>query len=583
MKTLTSACLSAAGIAKVIWIDDKFASPSRDESAQIIRECVLQLKEQGQRNIDWFMFADVDLTQPRGEVENVCENIMEEKSDTELAQAAARLSVLSGIPAAKAESEPDFSDEEFEALQKAFGPGLRTFSLKTWTSEGVSELSTLSDDTLIIIDKEFKREPGGIDGTQLLGDIVLQKKTEIPFCILLTHRCSESEQEQSRIDIATTGNFPAYRFCVLSKKQSIELTVDARFAHAIRAVMTHKFNGEIAHAICSTIKISADTTATALTRQSVTELEQALFENSIQEGVIEYDVVLRVFEIEQRSALNNALQDAAIQKQLRTARKFRTSTACLGRRTGQADMSFFRDLRQREVFLEGTGLNKLHAPLSCGDVFETQFEKGKKYLFLAQPCDLMVRKNGERRAEVGLLTLVNEDSEKQEHPGVHGHRFFEIKGVFGNDRNWRIDFQNVIVVDLDVIEFAAFNTDGQVLLHRDHEEPSIMLTRGWSKRLNRAKSRIFPKDKKPVVPMICLGQHSAELEGSVIDDSLSYPLRRIGRFEPNTATAILAAWATFQTRAALEYDFAASKPVVAKSVKPEKIPGESNVDASPSD
>jgi hypothetical protein len=39
-------------------------------------------------------------------------------------------------------------------------------------------------------------------------------------------------------------------------------------------------------------------------------------------------------------------------------------------------------------------------------------------------------------------------------------------------------------------------------------------------------------------------------------ETANRPVARVGRFEANTSTAILAAWATFQTRAALEHDFA---------------------------
>ena len=77
--------------------------------------------------------------------------------------------------------------------------------------------------------------------------------------------------------------------------------------------------------------------------------------------------------------------------------------------------------------------------------------------------------------------------------------------------------------------------------------------------LRRAKCRFFPKNASPLIPKIGMGKNADELNGSVGGDILSYPLHRIGRLEPNIATAILAAWATFQTRSALGYDFAQTK------------------------
>jgi hypothetical protein len=539
-----------------------FASPSRDELAEAIREHIEKLKAQGQLKIDFFTFADVDLSRPKSEIQDACDEVMEKMSDEQLGEAAKHLAALSGAKTPELNPQPDLLPEEFKALQKAFGSGLRSFSLGTWTSSGIREFSSATDNTLFLIDNEFNREPGGVGGARILADIVNGTKA---FCILLTHTCKEGEQEQRRVAIATQEGLLPHRFCVLSKQQTDEQEIDPKFACAIRSAMTHKFNGEIAYTICETIQKSAKEIATELTKQSVSDLEQALFENSYKEGVLEYDVLLRIFETHQRYALNHALQDDIIQNQIRAARKFRRQTASLKLKTVvQTDMSFFRGWRQREVFLDGTGLNKLHAPLACGDVFETETEPAKRYLFLAQPCDLMVRENGKRRAEIGLLVFINEVAEvaaEDVQLPLSAYRFFDIKGVFGNDKNWQVDFQNLFVVDLSVLDFAVLNSEGRVQLHREQPEPSIVLTPGWSRVLSRAKSRIFPKDAQPLNPKIGMGTHTDGLDGRVEGDLLRYPLHRTGRFEPNMATAILAAWATFQTRAALEHDFAQTKSV----------------------
>jgi hypothetical protein len=556
MTTMISKCLSAAGITKIVWIDDFFASPSRDELEENIYSHIEKLKEQGQPKIVSQKFATVDLTKTKGAIENACSEILENMSDEQLAEAAQELGVLTGAKIAEVGSQPDLLPGEFKALRDAFGSGLRTFSLGVWTSEGVRELESAGEETLFLVDKEFHRESGSIDGAKLVADILAKTHA---FCIILTHTCTEAEQEQRRVAIAVAENLQPHRFCVLSKQQETDLDIDPRFARAIGSVMTHKFNGAIAFAICQTIQTSANETAKELTKQSVSALEQALFENSSEEGVLEYDVVLRIFNIQQRYALNKALLDEEIQKQIRALRKFRQLMPPLSQGSTQTDMSFFRELREREVFLGNAGLNKLHAPLACGDVFET--ETMKRYLFLAQPCDLMVREDGKRRAEVGYLVLVKELASDQAQTSLSGSRFFDIKGVFGGDKKWQVDFQNVFVVDLSVLDFAVFNLDGCVQLQREQSEPSIALTAGWMRRLDRAKARIFPKSVEPQTPSIGMGKHAVDLAGHLEGNLLKYPLRRKGRLESNLATAILAAWATFQTRAALEYDFAQTKPV----------------------
>ena len=551
MSTMTSQCLEAAGITQVVWIDDFFASPSRDELAAAAYTHVEKLREQGRPRVDLPAFAAIDLTLGKSQVEDACVEVVEGLSGAELAGIVPQLAALSGVAVAETPAQADLSPDDFRQLREAFGPGLRTFSLGTWTSTGIKQFGSAGDDTLFFIDREFSREAGGIDGVDVLEQLVKQTKA---FCIMLTHTCTEKDQEERRVELADTKELMPHRFCVLSKQQSNDFPIDPRFARAIRSVMTHRFNGEIAYAISETIQKSARDTVAVLTRQSVSDLEQVLFENPAEEGVLEYDVLLRVFDIQRRYALNQALQGAGIQKQIRTSRNFRQKTAALKSAKAPADMSLFREWREREVFEDGTALNGLNAPLVCGDVFE--IEGTKRYLLLAQPCDLMIRENGKRRADVGLLALVNELlAGEVPVPGV-ASRYFDIKGVFKGGKQWRIDFQNPLIVELSVLDLAVFNADGAVQLRRDHPDPAMALTAGWARRLKRARADGFSKAGAAVAPSLGIGKSAGAVKPVFEGDLLRYPLRRIGRIDPGTATGILAAWATFQTRAALDYDFA---------------------------
>jgi hypothetical protein len=476
---------------------------------------------------------------------------MQDLDDEQLAGVVRQLANLSGMAAAQETVQSDLSPEEFSELQAAFGDGLRTFSYGSWTSGGVAQFDSAKDDTLFLIDREFSREGILTDGADLLGDLLKQTKA---FGILLTHTCTEAEQEQRRIDLAAEKKVEPHRFCILSKRQSDGDSIDVRFARAIRSVMTHRFNGEMAYIISAVTQKSARDTAALLTRQSVSDLERALFENPREEGVLEYDVLLRVFQIERRYALNQALRDERMQALILRSRDFRRETAEFRSKKSVAEMSLFREWREREVFEDGDGLNGLHAPLACGDVFEC--EEKQRCILLAQPCDLMIRDNGRRRAQAGLLVLVNELVGEAVKPSAAGSRFFDLKGVFTGGKQWQIDFQNVVVVDLSVLDLAVFNSEGSVQLRREHPHPSIALPDGWTRRFKRAMGEFFPKGGEPRLPAIAVGQRGAALKGALEGDLIRYPLRRIGRVESGTATAILAAWATFQTRAALDYDFA---------------------------
>lgn len=545
--------VKAAGINSVIWIDDFFARPSRDVLEDRIRRSVFGLKEADEPLVYIGSKGVIDLTKSRHEIEENCDELLGVMSDDEIEGVLQQIGTSAQT---EVEIPADLSSEDFTALKAAFGTNLQTFSLREWTSGASAKFQSAANNTLFLIDKQFTREDTTFDGVVLLRDMV--GSTEA-MCILLTHTCAVDEQNRERLNIAqeSEGKVPSYRFFVVSKQQRGEGSIEERFARAIYAVMTHRFTGEIAELMRKCITASASETANRLTSQSVFELDLVFFENSNREGVPEYDVLIRIFSIEQRQAMNAALLYAPLQDGLRRARKFRKDTASLRGtwKTGDLDLDAFRKWRKCEVFEEGAGLNAIHAPLRCGDVFMCEASK-ENYVFLAQPCDLMVRHNGRRTSQVGLFVLAIEGRITDDATQPSGHRFFDIKGVFGPAENWRLDFQNTIAVDVSIVDLAVFNVDGSVRLHRNQPEPSILLTPGWLNRMNRAKQQFFGNDAPSTAPGLAVGTKAARFKGKFENDAISYPVVRIGRFDTNTATAILAAWATFQTRAALEHDFA---------------------------
>jgi hypothetical protein len=558
--------LKAAGISRVIWIDDFFAPPLRDSLENGLRQAFLRKKETGDQSVEITGAGEIDLTVSRLEIEERSDEIFASLSDEDLRAAADSLNITNSLIE---EVPQDLPRESFEALRLAFGKTLLTFSLAEWTSKASRELETAGVDTLFLIDKQFTREKTAYDGVNLLQDLTQGDA----LCILLTYTCSESGQNDERVGIAkrSGGILPSYKFAVLSKQRSGEGDAVQQFARAIYAVLTHRYTREIAETVRNAIESSALQTAESLSDQSVFELDIVFFENSHREGVPEFDVIVRIFNIDQRYALNAGLRQAALQEQLQKARKFRTETASIRAQWPKPtlDMQKFRDWRRREVFEDGVGLNAIHAPLACGDVFAIDVgDERKKYVFLAQPCDLMIRDDGQRNAEMGLFVLVIDSPTGAVHSEIAGHRFFEISGVFEVGQDWRVDFRNTAVVDISVVDLAVFNSDGRVQLEKDQREPQILLPTGWLKRLKRAKRQFFDNAKAPAVGTLGFGRLSKITAPTIAENVVEYPVQRIGRLENNTATAILAAWATFQTRAALEHDFAQLRPVSKPSRPP---------------
>lgn len=550
--------LMAAGIKRVVWIDDFFAAPSREKLIELIQKTLVKLKEC--RHLRAPGFEEILLDDSESTIRTKVEEFLEDKSTKDVSVLFNGIKDILNDAEAPADAQDDLSSEEFTKLKATFGKLLVTQSLEQWTSSGASDFSSAEEDTLFLIDKEFTRESPNFDGSTLIADLVASSTA---FCILLTHRCSNAEEEGvRRNEISESKGISFHKFAVLSKRSGDPTEpIQRRFARAFSAVMMHRFTGDIAYSIADSIKKSVEDTALKLSKLSVYDLDRAVFVNSSREGVLEFDVLVRIFNSVERGALNKALCAKQLQTRLRRMRIFGKATRGYKVHAPAPDsMREFRQWRQNEVFEAGVALNRMHAPLVCGDVFEIQNQKKDRFILLGQACDLMIRsKNGKRRASLGFLIQVKDVKSDATEESVDDVSVstFDLEGVFGAADIWRVNFRAKIIADLNVLDLAVFNADGILRLGKEHPEPEITLSDGWERRFSDVKKLFSAEGGKLKKLPLCIGAFSSVLKANLKKGVLTYPLARVGRLEGNTATAILAAWATFETRAALQHDFAA--------------------------
>jgi len=239
--------LKAAGITRIVWIDDKFATPNREDMIEVILATLVKLKAAGHANAPGFT---LDLSASETTIKEVAEAFLEDKNQTEVRKLLDGIKDIAGEVPEQAPQD-DLSSEEFQKLKQAFGNLLVTQSLQQWTSSGAEQFAKASEDTLFLVDKEFTRESAVFDGSTLVADLV---KSGSAFCILLTHRCSNSEDElKQRNEICEKGEVYFHKFAVLSKRTGDpQEAISKRFARALSSVLMHRFTGDLAFDIAET-------------------------------------------------------------------------------------------------------------------------------------------------------------------------------------------------------------------------------------------------------------------------------------------------------------------------------------------
>src|SRR5690606_17660372 len=116
---------------------------------------------------------------------------------------------------------------------------------------------------------------------------------------------------------------------------------------------------------------------------------QVIQKSSIKEGVWEVSTLFWLYGILSKEENFNMISDSDIRK------KFNSSIERI-RLIDNADTGYVSkitnqqliDLRNSELYLNGDLINKLHLPISNGDIFNI---KGKLFVLLVQPCNLAIR------------------------------------------------------------------------------------------------------------------------------------------------------------------------------------------------
>jgi hypothetical protein len=471
-----------------------------------------------------------------------------------------------------AEDQPDSPREDVRAasaleellsgLSKcAFVP----LSLSEWRERSKELLEGgEADSTLFLFDRDFQKE----QQSQNEG-IELVRAVQRGYCGLITHTVSISEEYEAWSRLADEHRLEKDRFVVIAKQRLTGAPPgDYSFLRMVRLAALSGCCAAIKMAAWEIFERSVEGAKAAMERLSVLDFDQIVLASPRREGVWEPDTLFRVFAILMRHEARERLygDDGAMRPKVAEAR--RISALPL-----DAEGAFGAELPCREavkiqrleMYEPGDFLNQYCLPIELGDIFEDA--KGRRYLLLAQPCDLMVRPNGKRNYDdkcgrtAALIELIVGEPPLDARP-----RLVEVPlHDEGTGRSAFVDFGKAHQVQLSVLDLCALNQEGEAVIDVDRPCPSIVLG-PWVRRygdlrrlyqtaLKRyeklAAKQLTEELKNLGLPVACTtARFKATIDGTV----LRYELHRRGRLNQPRSGALLTAFAQYQSRAAFEHD-----------------------------
>ena len=420
--------------------------------------------------------------------------------------------------------------------------------------------------TVLLFDRDSSREDEGTadGGFELIREA---HEKETGYCGLISHTIPKDGEYDAWLDLAEKHNLDRDRFVVISKAR---LTGDAEdyygFLGMLRLVVLSDRIKAVKSGAWSIFQDSVDKAKEAMERLSILDFDKIVFESSRREGVWEPDTLFRIFGILMRRLAGLRLHEEAISLAVSQARSVSAmpEEIAAALRDDSASHEALR-IQRFEAYESGDELNRSHSPIELGDIFETESNK-KRYILLAQPCDLMVRPNGKRNydAKLGRTAALVELVDEKAGEAVS----WEELPFYDNEtgKSAFAKFSKAHQVQLVVLDLCAIRADGSAVIQVDAASPELLIP-PWKARyieLNRVFKtalerwdRLGNRQVDNELKSLALPRFSTtvRVDAAVQGETVRYSLKRVMRLRQPRSGALLTSFAQYQSRAAFEHVF----------------------------
>lgn len=450
---------------------------------------------------------------------------------------------------------------------------LVSFSPAQWEMERDQLLLESKDQrTLFLFDRDFSEVGGDKEGgIKIIASLLAGDDTESLICGLLTHTVTPETQPQQWAELSKIHGIPRDRFVVIPKQHLSRAPI--LFAQTLKFVALSPYFTKLKCKTKEIIAAAATMAANRIDEVSIYDLDHIVFQVSAEEGLWEPDMLFRLHtmfhRLESRRLAHDGGELEAIADKLRSVSGIPTQCDLLP----TPDSAWA--LQREELYEFDSHINKNHLPLEIGDIFE-RIGSGsvKKYILLAQPCDLMVRGDGKRHPELHRMPLV------EVVPADEIPHYSEEMPYFDKSpaKKWFVKLKSVHFVRGCLLDLCVFNQDGVAKMAVGGNAPSGIrpswkarygiLSRHWGQAVRRADTFAPVANESQAVAQI-KQKISADLGGLLFDDDLfkgslvetggnrllTYNFKRIGRLSRAQAIGLLMSYTATLGRPAYERDF----------------------------
>jgi hypothetical protein len=298
---------------------------------------------------------------------------------------------------------------------------------------------------------------------------------------------------------------------------------------------------------------------------NIYDFEHIVFRSSYLEGIWEPETLLRIFELFHKITARESTRSNTLMHQLTTRIR---SVSNIPLEMIETSKHNSWKIQRLELYEESDYLHNFHMPIDLGDIFE-KTSSGKKFILLVQPCDLMVRPEGRRKAFEGVVAEIDNQLPTDRNGMPLHDSYYELAYFDKNtgDSHY-VDFRRTHTVSLWIFDLCVYQNDGLAKFKLGEICPNEVIP-GWKKLYEKLFEDVGKKIGK--YQQLQQAQYKSEFLKLVIpkssnenlfkgqidmsERSLIYDCRRTGRLCQPRAAAMLTKFANYLARAAFEVDF----------------------------
>ncbi len=362
-------------------------------------------------------------------------------------------------------------------IQNCYGDRIKLMTPDEWFSDQYQLIKDLENGkkALCLFDYQFQsgnKLIEGRNGAQLAKMLIDEENySDRIICGIFSHIFNEEMEDEYRVKYSKDYDIPKGKFYTISKYRFAFDPQITGFAEGIKNLLLHPYVEQLKNESLEVLSESHVKAKMRIENITPKTFNQIIQKSSLNEGVWEISTLFRLYGILSKEENLKFISDSTVRQRFNDSiKRIRQIDEHETGYSSSVTNQQIIDLRDSELYLEGDIINKLHLPVSNGDIFSI---KGKSYILLVQPCNLAIRAKGNecgvrsKNYNNAFLVPLREFSKEQ-----LNHTKQEVLSPINKlEKTLCAYFAEFKIFSLDYLDLTVFNEKGESFL--DMKKPEL--------------------------------------------------------------------------------------------------------------